>query len=380
MYVRTTGVGTDQWNILFHSGVAAYADAAESIRIKMDTGLFQYYDGSYHTISSYSNNVYYEVSLRDIDFVTNTYDIWVDGVKYINDGGFRNVQSEFTYFEIGTVSDNIVAYLDCFRVRKYHDVSPVWSAFGEEIGKDNPPVFSNLDPSDTETGVAVDVGGISIDINDPEGDTFNYTWACTDGSSNSASGNTNGTKFFMFDHGDLSICTLYTWWVNSSDEHGAWRNESYTFTTVCVNDPPVLVSVYPVNESVNVSIQYLRCWVNVSDADSEQYNISFGSNVSGEWVRFGYNNSLSFSVNSSHFLGNMTWYNKSSWWCYNVSDGSENWLNGTVWFTTGNCTGTGGSVNVYVPLVVDCSVLPLALVFGFLFAVVFGIVWRKRKT
>ena len=96
------------------------------------------------------------------------------------------------------------------------------------------PSFSNIDPADGETGVAIDRCVISIDINDSEGDQFNYEWACSDGSYNSASGNTNGTKFLMLCMGGLHTCeTTYTWWINASSREfpSIYNNQTFSFTT-----------------------------------------------------------------------------------------------------------------------------------------------------
>jgi len=242
-----------------------------------------------------------------------------------------------------------------------------------------PPEFSNLDPADEETGVAVDVGAIWVDINDPEGDTFSFKWACTDGSSNSAIGNTNGTKILMFDHGDLLCGTVYYWWINATDEHGAYTNTTFSFTTeACPNNLPVICCESPVNESVNDSIEYLRTWVNVSDADDNTLNVSWWSNATGSWVCYGWNVSVVSGTNISQFFGNGSFYNTSFWWSVNVSDGVGGWSNETFYFSTAN-----SSVSVTeCPECPECeeterNIAPM-LIFGIICFII-GIYYYKRK-
>jgi hypothetical protein len=99
-------------------------------------------------------------------------------------------------------------------------------------GGNTPPIFSEETPTNNSISIAIDIGLLSILINDTEGDTFGYEWGCSDGSSNSAAGNTNGTKNLMLNPADLEYNTLYTWWVNATDEHGDWTNATYYFTTI----------------------------------------------------------------------------------------------------------------------------------------------------
>jgi hypothetical protein len=94
----------------------------------------------------------------------------------------------------------------------------------------NPPVLSNPDPANNSIDIPITQGTLTVTIEDPDGDTFNYYWSCSDGSSNSAVGNTNGSKIFMLNPGDLDYGTLYTWWVNVTDGED-WTNITYFFTT-----------------------------------------------------------------------------------------------------------------------------------------------------
>jgi len=96
------------------------------------------------------------------------------------------------------------------------------------------PVLSNENPSNNSVAISVDTD-LTITINDPEGNPFNYSWSCSDGSSGSVDSETNGSKTLTLDD-DLDTCTVYTWWVNATDGNDS-VNESYTFTSLCPSVP-----------------------------------------------------------------------------------------------------------------------------------------------
>ena len=94
------------------------------------------------------------------------------------------------------------------------------------------PVFSNEAPSDSSTHVPITISSLSVLIEDPEGDNFNWTIETSPHiGSNSGTDDNNGSKTctVLF---DLNYDTTYTWFVNATDSgSGQSTNTIYIFTT-----------------------------------------------------------------------------------------------------------------------------------------------------
>jgi hypothetical protein len=206
----------------------------------------------------------------------------------------------------------------------------------ETIYTNDPPSFSDESPSN---GAMIDdlCIHLSINITDTEGDTFNYTWGCSDGSHNLAVGNTNGTKIFMLDYGCLDCGTGYTWWINASDAHG-YTNESYSFTTrPCALE---YIEVIPTNNSNDICCCDAVCFSILSEGF---FNYSFYVNngsgfvhydgqdyiSSGEYCvslcKIRFNHTYSWYVNVSQY-GNQSNYNNTGVY-YFMTDTYENCSN-----------------------------------------------------
>lgn len=99
------------------------------------------------------------------------------------------------------------------------------------------PALSNENPSN---GSTVEIFGNidwSIDINDSEGDAFNWSIECSDGTNDSQTESTNDTAFFTI--ANPTFGTTYILWVNVTDGYD-WTREWYTVTmrNQYVPDPP----------------------------------------------------------------------------------------------------------------------------------------------
>jgi len=123
----------------------------------------------------------------------------------------------------------------------YQFYSIGWFSGSNESGKseneslmyyeNDAPTLSNFNVSDGEVDVVMNESkGVlwNVTIEDPDGDTFDWTIECNNGNTSSGTDDTNGSK-------ELSLLgldyeTTYTIWVNvSSGEHTV--NGTYTFTT-----------------------------------------------------------------------------------------------------------------------------------------------------
>ena len=96
---------------------------------------------------------------------------------------------------------------------------------------DNNPILSSPNPTNGLANVPISTASLSINIQDPDGDTFNYTIS-TSPNIGSSSGNesSNGSKSCSISGLDYS--TTYTWYVSCMDTgSGNWTNKSYWFTT-----------------------------------------------------------------------------------------------------------------------------------------------------
>jgi len=94
----------------------------------------------------------------------------------------------------------------------------------------NPPQFGTPSPSNDSTLNLLSLNW-SIQINDPEGDTFTWTVECSNNQDCSGIDASNGTKYIHL--WGLKNLTLYKVWVNASDPTGSglYTCRWYTFTT-----------------------------------------------------------------------------------------------------------------------------------------------------
>jgi hypothetical protein len=90
-----------------------------------------------------------------------------------------------------------------------------------------PPIFKNTTPVNSSLDQEPSFVW-SIDIEDPDGDNFNWTIGCINGQSNSINFDSNGTKELSIS--DLDYDTEYIVWVNATDNYTATR-KWFTFKT-----------------------------------------------------------------------------------------------------------------------------------------------------
>jgi hypothetical protein len=110
----------------------------------------------------------------------------------------------------------------------------------------NPPTVTTPNPTNGSTGIPITTALLSITIQDPEGDSFNWTISTSPNiGSNIGSNTNNGTKTCTV--AGLAYLTTYTWTVKAYDGHH-WTNRSYVFVTgICL----------AINTSVNMISPYV---------------------------------------------------------------------------------------------------------------------------
>ncbi|MCX6672062.1 MAG: DUF2341 domain-containing protein, partial [Euryarchaeota archaeon] len=93
----------------------------------------------------------------------------------------------------------------------------------------NPPLITNPGPVNESTGIPITMTSLNITIEDPEGESFNWTITTSPNiGSNSSHGAINGTKRCTMP--GLAYNTTYHWTVTATDGH-KWTNRTYHFTT-----------------------------------------------------------------------------------------------------------------------------------------------------
>jgi len=151
----------------------------------------------------------------------------------------------------------------------------------EEATVNLPPVISNEIPVDKSENISVYFSCLSIDIDDPEGDSFDWTIESVPIIfSGGGTGEFNGTKIAC---SMIDCCMPYnttiTWFVNATDsDSGLTTRAVYSFTTESnpgVNHlPDRPVNPTPLNDLINQSISLLLS-VDVFDPDGDNLDVTF---------------------------------------------------------------------------------------------------------
>jgi hypothetical protein len=170
---------------------------------------------------------------------------------------------------------------------------------------DNPPTVTTPNPTNGSTGIPITTALLSITIQDPDGDPFNWTIITSPNiGSNTGTTTSNGTKTCII--AGLAYLTTYTWTVKAYDGHH-WTNRSYVFATgICpvINTSvnmisPYVTSVNPLTITAvgnpdldNVSLYYRWSDDNISwngglneiydSIDSNTSNVDGGADVGTE--------------------------------------------------------------------------------------------------
>ena len=141
------------------------------------------------------------------------------------------------------------------------------------------------------------------------------------------------------------------WSWNVTD--AVWSTGSTSDATTDSNNLPILSGQSPPNSSTGISLTpslYVIC----TDNDAgDTMNVTWWSNSSGNWIQFGYNNSVANNTNITQDNSNFSAYSTTYYWSVNCSDG-YGWNNETYHFTTES------SPTVEPPTNWDIPVLPYA--------------------
>lgn len=221
-----------------------------------------------------------------------------------------------------------------------------------EAPENQTPVLSSPYPSNGSTTVSINWPTWNITINDPEGDTFNWTIEISNGDTNSSNDDSNGTKVVDLTT-PMAYSTLFNIWVNATDSGtGNWTNETFLFTTEdqftftaistksfgakheTIGTTPSIESIFPTNTSSEAEM-YLLLTVTVNEPQGDRFNITWKTNVTGPWTILQFNSSCS----NGTYTYRATFANESNteyWWRLEINDTTGRWVNESYYFTTDN--------------------------------------------
>jgi len=120
------------------------------------------------------------------------------------------------------------------QVRDEYGATSEWSSGFAIVASEIPSkdlTINNPSPANGSTNVSISTASLSINIQDPDGDTFNYAIVTIPniGSSSGSEAN-NGSKSCSI--AGLDYSTTYTWYVSCMNTGSVnWTNKSYRFTT-----------------------------------------------------------------------------------------------------------------------------------------------------
>jgi len=146
-----------------------------------------------------------------------------------------------------------------------------------------PPVFGAPTPENGSIGNQLSFDW-SINISDPEGDSFNWVIQCSNGDTASLDGGLNGTKSLSLSN--LTYSTTYTVLVNATDPDGSgqYTRRWYMFTTKEDNSPPVFGQPIPANNSIDQPLS-LTWSIPINDPEGDAFSwtiqCSNGQTISG---------------------------------------------------------------------------------------------------
>jgi len=196
-------------------------------------------------------------------------------------------------------------------------------------GGNSAPVFSAVTPSNGASNIPIGTSSLSITIEDPDGDLFDWTIETSpDIGTNQANGASNGSKSSSIS--GLSYSTTHHWFVNATDG-SSWTNESYSFTTEgAPNNPPnTPSSPSPANHATGVDNDANLIWTggDPDAGDTVTYDVYFGTSSTPPKV-------VSNASSTSYDPGTMS-YDTKYYWKIVAWDNHDASAVGSIWdFTT----------------------------------------------
>jgi hypothetical protein len=251
--------------------------------------------------------------------------VYVNGANFDPDTGYNwNIKGAPCSCDPNIVVANGIVYTDsdgnfCFNA--YTIQSDDCGVYHVNVGNKNdnyqvvtpendPPVIYNPNPANSATNVPVTISELSVTIEDPEGDTIDWTIETSPNiGSNSATGENNGTKTCSIS--GLEYETTYTWYVNATDPYGSGNTTVvfYTFTTIS-NDPPVISNPNPSNGATDVSVSISELSVTIEDPEGDliDWSITTSPDIGSSSGTGENNGTKTCSISGLEYETTYTWY------------------------------------------------------------------------
>jgi len=206
------------------------------------------------------------------------------------------------YYQTATCNN---AWVDDWRTRKYIDPEPTHGNWGDE---ESWMIWSNANNPDTDYAS----GGWNW--------TFDYP---------------NGTGYYEFySIGDKDGSTAETA-PNTKDASCYYKG----------NTAPEITNPYPSSQSTDISVNPTLN-ITVNDTDGDSMTITWYSNSSGSWQKFGTNSSVgngTYQMTNNNFSN----YSKTYYWNVTVTDGTTTNTSDIFWFITETIDTSIDSINPY---------------------------------
>jgi len=241
------------------------------------------------TVGNTLTTFYYNITFNDADNDTATdVFVYIDGIQYLM------IETDIT--DINTTDGKNYTYSTTLS-RGDHNYSFSCSdgiATNSTTSYFDPTVYGLVEqdnefPEDGAINITMPINNFSIYVYDMNGSLMDlYLYENSSGNFilfNQSLGITNGTYTFTNTSWVSDINTTYYWSVNITNGY-MWSNRTYILTTFPTYYP-VIISYYPINNSVILNTDNLLLTVNVFSHNSSLMNITWYTNYSGSWQELG---------------------------------------------------------------------------------------------
>jgi len=264
-------------------------------------------------------------SQQDVNHYYVGDDVYVNGANFDPDTGYNwNIKGAPCSCDPDIVVANGIVYTDsdgnfCFNA--YTVQSDDCGVYHVKVGNKNdnyqvvtcendPPVIYNPYPTNGATDIPVTLSELNVTIEDPEGDTIDWSITTSPNiGSSSGTGENNGTKTCSVS--SLEYDTTYTWYVNATDPDGSGNTTGvfYTFTTMS-NDPPVISNPNPSNGATDIAVTLSELSVTIEDpeGDTIDWSITTSPNIGSSSGTGENNGTKTCSVSGLEYNTIYTWY------------------------------------------------------------------------
>jgi len=227
--------------------------------------------------------------------------------------GYHGRTSVFLYIQEGNAT---------VEVKGYNHVTNAFASYGDLPTTFNlkynftltlsnqSPTFSSPHIANESTGVSMSESTWNVTIEDPEGDTINWTIETyPDIGDNSGNDDTNGSKSVTLL--GITTNTTYTVYINATDSgSGNWTNSTYWFT---IESVPTIDSINNKNNGgTSVDVYRNISWYKVENAVGYQLQISNTSDYTDLLYNVSYINSTNYGAEYYQEIGNTVYFNISN--------------------------------------------------------------------